>query len=213
MTDTCRVDVVPRPVVCLVDHAHREVTVADDARAGRFTHSGVTLALGRRPEWESAGLADDDEWRIEFVKLYEGLDLGHAYAVTGEAEYLAAWQDLVESFCDQVPVGSDTSDVTARRIQNWLYAWRRFADAAHFDGLRSGLADRLVERILADAAHVRAHLTPHRNHRTLELYALLVAGLSFPDAGGDELARFAMDELGHNLLTDVWADGVHRECS
>ena len=204
--------VSPRPVICVIDHLYRDLGVADAARRGRFTHAGVELELGRTPDWVDGGLADDVEWRIEWVKLYEGLDLAHAYTITGEADHLAAWEDLIEAFCDQVAVGTDPSDVTARRLQNWLYAWQRFAEAPHFTGLRPGLAERLAERIAEDADHLRCHLTAHRNHRTLELYALLIVGLALPD-DLDEMARFALEELWHNLSTDVWTDGVHRECS
>ena len=202
----------PQPVISVVDYLYRDVSIAEAARHGRFIHAGVELELGRMPDWVDGGLADDVEWRIEWVKLYEGLDLAHAYAVTGEADYLSVWEDLVESFCDQVAVGADVSDVSARRMLNWLYAWRRFADAPTFTGLRPALAQRLAQRIADDAEHLRANLTPHRNHRTLELYALLIVGLSLPD-NDTGLAQSALYQLGENLLTDVWADGVHRECS
>jgi hypothetical protein len=203
---------VPRRVVCVIDHLYRDLGLAESARRGRFNNAGVELDLGRAPDWVGGGLADDEEWRIEWVKLYVGLDLAHAYTITGDVDFLTTWEDLVEAFCDQVPVGFDKSDVSARRLQNWLYAWRRFADADHFHGLRDGLGERLADRIINDATHLRQHLTAERNHRTLELYALLIVGLSLPDHDSG-LARFAIDELGRNLMTDVWSDGVHRECS
>jgi len=202
----------PRPIICVVDDVHRDLAMAEAVRHGRFTHVGVELDLGRTPDWLHDGLPDDVEWRIEWVKLYEGLDLAHAYVITGDDDYLATWEDLVRSFCAQVPIGTDPADVSARRLQNWIYAWQRFAGAAQFTGLRPGLAERLIERIAADADHLRRHLTKERNHRTLELYALLIVGLAFPDAY-DDLAAFALDELGRNLMDDVWVDGVHRECS
>ncbi|MCB0994391.1 MAG: alginate lyase family protein [Acidimicrobiales bacterium] len=198
------------PVFCVIDDRHRELEVADDAVAGRYHHGGITLDLGRRPDWIGGGLADDEEWRIEWVKLYEGLDLGHAFAVTGDQAYLDTWQDLVEAFCDQVPVGHDTSDVSARRIQNWIYAWQRFADADGYPGLRPGLAERLVERLAADTAHLGEHLTPERNHRTLELYTLLLVGIA---TGDGALAERGLSLLADNARTDIWDDGVHRECS
>jgi hypothetical protein len=194
----------------VIDHLHRDLGVAEDARAGRFTHAGVTLTLGRRPDWIGGGLGDDEEWRIEWVKLYEGLDLAHAFAATGEHDHLSAWQDLVATFCDQVPVGRDSSDVSARRLQNWLYAWQRFASAPRFGGLRPGLAELLVERIDADCAHLAAHLTRERNHRTMELYTLLLVGLALDDAAR---AEDALAELGRNAESDIRDDGVHRECS
>ena len=203
----------PRRVVCVVDHLGRDRHVADDACRHVFTHCALTLDLSDCVDW-SANQCDDEEWRIEWVKMYEGLNLAHAFAMTGDARYLNTWQDLVHRFCDQVPVGQDSSDVSARRVQNWIYAWCRFADAPAFRGLRPGLAQRLRERISLDADHIRHHLTAERNHRTLELYALFIVALALPhtDPCG-ELAQSSLTELGANLQIDVWPDGVHRECS
>ncbi|HET7477336.1 MAG TPA: alginate lyase family protein [Dermatophilaceae bacterium] len=200
----------PRPVACVIDHLGRDPHVATAARRGEFSHAGATLRLGRRPDWLAEHVADV-EWRIEWVKLYEGLDLAHAFGVTGEPDYLRAWEDLVEAFLDQVPVDHDPADVTARRISNWVYAWQRFAAAPGFAGLRPGLGRRLRARILADAEHVRTHLTGERNHRTLELYALLVVALAF-DAPREEAAA-VLQLLTENAVTDVLPDGVHREAS
>jgi hypothetical protein len=94
--------------------------------------------------------------------------------------------------------------VTARRIVNWIYAWQRFGP------LSNGLEPALTEHIAAEARHVRETLTPERNHRTLELYALAVAALAFDDA---DLLGLAVTELDRNLAEDFLPDGVHRECS
>ena len=52
----------------------------------------------------------------------------------------------------------------------------------------------------AQARHVRATLTPERNHRTLELYALLIAALALPALDRDGgLRGFALAELDRNL--------------
>lgn len=202
---------VRRDVVCVIDHLHRDLATADDACRGVFTHCGTKLELGRRPDWIDGGLPDDEEWRIEWVKGYEGLDLAHAYAVTGDHDHLATWIDLVDSFIDQVPVGHDSSDVSARRIQNWIYSLQRFSAVTAVD---HAFVARMVSRLADDIAHLREHLTAERNHRTLELYALFVAALALPgvDRTGD-LVEFALDELDTNARTDLWADGTHRECS
>jgi hypothetical protein len=202
------------PVVCVIDHLYRDLDVADAACRGEFMHNGVTLALGATPDWINDGLATDEEWRIEWVKLYEGLDLAHAYETTGEARYLDTWVNLVRSFCAQVPVGHEPSEVSARRIQNWLYAWQRIEAAPPFAGLPDALADQLAERLIADVEHVRTHLTAERNHRTLELYAIFVAALALPNLDDrDSLVCESLALLIDNLLVDVWPDGVHRECS
>jgi hypothetical protein len=204
----------PRPVFCVVAGNHRNLGVAEDVARGRFTLAGETRALGLDPDWRSPCLPADEEWRIEWSKFAYGLDLANAYVASGDDRYLAAWERLVGSWIESVPADWDSSEVAARRIQYWIYAWSAFASAAYFGGLRAGLEDRLLASIAEQAAFVRANLTAERNHRTLELYGLLIAGLALPelDAGGT-LTAFALAELADNLVTDFRADGTHREGS
>lgn len=205
----------PRPIFCVTEHAYRDVSTAQAVSAGRFTHLGVTRALGLPPDWMAADLPEDKEWRIEWSKFYYGLDLAHAFSVSREIRFLHAWEQLVDSWTRQVPADFDRSDVIGRRIQNWIYAWNRFADADAFSGFSDPTrAERLVFSIGEQVRHLRGHLTAERNHRTFELYALLVAGLALPELDPrGELVDFAIDELNRNLLMDVRADGVHREAS
>jgi hypothetical protein len=196
----------PRTVVCVVDEMRRDLAIADAAVAGRFTHNGVALDLGPEPDWLGGGLAGDVEWRIEWVKANEGLDLAHAFAVTGRVEYLDTWERLVRSYSSQVPVGHERSEVAARRMQNWLYAWQRFRES----GANTNVDELLIARLAADADHLAAHLTAERNHRTLELYALLLTGLALEDRAG---AQQALDGLVDNACRDILSDGVHRERS
>ena len=191
--------------------------MAEAVAAGRFTHAQVTLDLGLPPDWLGADLPPDEEWRIEWNKFYYGLDLAHAYSTTGRRRFLDAWELLVTSWIEQCEVGLDTTDVAARRIQNWIYAWERFASAPAFDGLSAGIEHRLLDSLGDQVAYVRERLTPgpERNHRTLELYALLVAALAFPeplDPDGS-LADLAIGELHRSLTEGTRADGVHRESS
>lgn len=204
----------PRPVFCPIGHGHRDRAVAENVRAGRFTFGGITLDLGVEPDWLEAPLPSDPEWRIAWSKFYYGLDLAAAYAGTGEASFLEAWERLVASWIRTVPVGWDRSDVAGRRIQNWIYAWCRFAGAPGFTGLRPGIEEQLIGSLTAQAEHVAGHLTRERNHRTLELYALFVFALAFPgNPASGPLLDLARDELFRNLLTDFRADGVHCESS
>jgi hypothetical protein len=193
-----------RPALfCVIGERHRDLAVAEDACAGRFTHCGVTLELGLPPNWLTAGLDHDPEWRIECSKFLWGLDLAHAYSTTGEPRFRDAWEILVASWIDQVPARSDAPEVAARRLQNWVYAREVFGGAPPLD-----------ERIEDEVAFVRSELAPARNHRTLELYGLLVAALGVPELDSDgSLAEFAVGELRANLDADFYPDGVHREAS
>ena len=211
-TGTVAVPRAPREVLCVTEHEHRDRAVAEAAIAGRFTVAGQTLDRGLEPDW-TGGLPADDEWRIEWVKFAWGLDLATTYAETGDARCLDAWERLVASWLRQVPPSADASEVTARRLLNWIYAWQRFASAPAFPGLSGELAAALVESVGEQAAHVRATLAPERNHRTLELYALFVVALALPELDPGDLRAFAIAELDRNLREDFRPDGVHREAS
>jgi len=214
MTTPASTQLRPRPVFCVIEHAYRDRRTAEDVCAGKFTENGVTLELGLDPNWQLAGLSHDEEWQIAWIKFYFGLDLAAAYAESGEARFQKAWEKLVASWIRQVPVDFGPTDAIARRIQNWIYAWNIFADSPKFSGLSEGLDEALVASLAEQTRYLRNHLTPERNHRTLELYALLVVALALPEAALDQdLLDFAIEALYQNLLTDVRPDGVHREHS
>ena len=63
-------------------------------------------------------------------------------------------------------------------------------------------------------SHLCKNLTPARNHRTLELYAIFLAAVVFPELkGAKEWLEFAIEELLKNMRADFLADGVHCELS
>lgn len=211
---TAQTQIRPRTVFCVVGRAYRDPAIAEAACAGRFTHAGLTLDLGPEPDWLAAELPADAEWRIEWSKFYYGLNLASAFRETGDARFLRAWERLVRSWIRRVPVAFDPPDVTGRRVLNWIYAWDAFASAPRFSEFAEGFDEEIFASLAEQVAHLRQHLTPERNHRTLELYALFVAALALPelDARGS-LLDFAVNELHRNLLADVRPDGVHRENS
>jgi heparinase II/III-like protein len=204
----------PRRVFCVYEHRYGSRAVADAALEGRFIIQGIPLRLGLEPDWLGAVLPADKEWRLEWSKFYYGLDLATAFEQTGNLAYVTAWQRLVRSWIARVPVEHDPSDVVGRRIQNWIYAWTRFAARVNLDTLSRDFSRRIAASLDAQLAHLECNLTRERNHRTLELYALFVAALALPDLdpGGARL-RYAIAELHRNLLHDILPDGVQRERS
>ena len=208
MTIGAQPGIRPRPVYCVVAAEHEDLELAEAVASGSFTHFGVTIEAGADPDWLSGDLPADEEWRIDWWKFGYGLDLAHAYASTGDERFKATWSSLVDSFVRRVPVGRDSTEVAARRIQNWIYAWTMF------DELPAELERRLFERIAAETLYVRDNLTPARNHRTLELYALFLVALAFPSLDRRRvLLEFAVQELHETLLVDFRPDGVHCEAS
>ena len=199
-----------RRVFCVIEDAYRDLRIADDVCEGIFTHAGVTLKLGTQPDWLTTSLPEDEEWRIEWHKFYYGLNLAHAFSLNGDEKYRRVWRRLVQSWIAQVPVGCDSSDVAARRIQNWIYAWNAFS---LFSAFARAFEKQIVSSLAAQVSWLRNNLTAERNHRTLELYALFIAALALPELDQDGLLEFAIAELHRNLLTDVRPDGVQREQS
>ncbi|MFN0281123.1 MAG: alginate lyase family protein [Kineosporiaceae bacterium] len=222
--------VVPRAVFCPTRERHRDLGVADDARRGVFTCAGERRDLGDgtdlgaaagpdRPavDWHDPRLPDDEEWRIEWSKFGWGLDLAHAFAVTGDEGYLRAWERLVVAWTEQVAVDADPTDVVGRRLQHWVFAWADLEQAAVVGAGRAPSAatrDALLASVAAQVDHLEANAAAERNHRTLELFAVLVVRLALPalDPGGGR-ALAALAALGRNLLDDVRVDGVQRERS
>src|SRR5579859_1881245 len=214
MTAHTSTQIRPRPLFCVIEHAYRNRGIAEDVCTGKFTENGVTLELGLDPNWLLDGLSHDEEWQIAWIKFYFGLDLAAAYAETGEARFQHAWEKLVASWIRRVPVEFGPTDAIGRRIQNWIYAWNIFADSPHFVGLSEGLDEKIVVSLAQQVRFLRSHLTSERNHRTLELYSLLVAALALPEAALDaDLLDFTKEAFYQNLLDDVRPDGVHREHS
>ena len=154
-------------------------TCTATARSPRTPRPGASPAPARRsssgtePDWLGADLPADEEWRIDWVKFYYGLDLAHAYRATGDTRYRDAWERLVRSYLRQVPPDRDPSEVTARRIVNWIYAWQRLRRRC-----RTGSSPRWPSGSPTRRATCARTLTPERNHRTLELYALPIVALA-----------------------------------
>jgi hypothetical protein len=77
----------------------------------------MTLALGVPPDWTGAPSADE-EWRIAWAKFYFGLDP----PLPSERRALPADLGALDSWIEQVQVGSESTDTVARRLLNRVYA-------------------------------------------------------------------------------------------
>lgn len=201
-------------VFCVIELVHQDMAIADAVCAGRFNIAGFEIDLGLEIDWLENPHAADIEWQIEWHKFYYGLDFAFAYSKTGDEKYLNVWTSLVRSFIRQVPVEFASTDVLARRVQNWLYARQIFARSTSFGGFAVGFENEMLTSILNQTAYLKKNLTAERNHRTLELYALFIVALALPQLDNKgELLRFAIAALNENLMTDILPDGVQRELS
>jgi hypothetical protein len=181
--------------------------------AGEFQFNGEHHRLPDPVDWLRNPSADI-EWHILLHKFYFAVGLGLAWRRTGDTRYVRRWRQLLAGWMDRTPVGFIAADVTGRRVQNWIYSLHYFLlhdGGAPLDG---AFVRRLLHSLHAQVEFLCANLTPKRNHRTLELMAVMLAGVALPElARAAHWREWALAQTAANLQTDLLSDGVHCELS
>lgn len=178
-----------------------------------FTFNGETHILASPVDWLS-NPSPDVEWHILLHKFYYAVGLGMAYQGTGDNRYLDKWVSLVSTWMDQTPPGFIAADVAGRRVQNWIYAYHYFVIGNANSPVDPAFHRRMLQSIVEQVEYLCENLTPARNHRTLELYAIFLAGVAFPEMrNAKHWVEFSIHEIARNMQTDLLADGVHCELS
>ena len=156
----------------------------------------------------------DREWLFMLHKFYYGVGLGRLCYETQDHRYAEKWIDLTDSWIDTVPLDFLPSRVAGRRIQNWIYAHYYFVSLPETSILPPMFYARFLESLHHQVVHLTTHLDKARNHRTLELSAIFLAAVVFPEFQQSEhWLALAKQELQQNLKEDLLTDGVHCELS
>lgn len=181
--------------------------------AGEFRFNGEPHRLADPIDWLRNPSADV-EWHILLHKFYYAVGLGLAWQRTGEPRYVQRWRQLLDGWMDVTPPGFIAADVTGRRVQNWLYSLHGFVLNGAGAPLDGAFLRRLLHSLHQQVEYLCAHLTPKRNHRTLELMAIMLAGVALPELKRAAHWRdFALAQTADNLQADLLPDGVHCELS
>lgn len=158
--------------------------------------------------------SSDIEWAIMLHKFYYAVGLGMAFQETADRSYAEKWQALTLSWITSVPLDFLPSDVMGRRVQNWVFAHYYFVNTSASDAITPGFYQQFLQSIHQQVSYLCEHLTPARNHRTLELYTIFLVAVVFPEfKDADDWLAFAIRNLSDNIQTDILADGVHCELS
>ncbi len=197
----------------VIDEAETSRKKIDNILLNRFEFNHESYCLPEAFDW-SDNPSPDIEWLIMFNKFYYSVGLGMAFHETKDPRYLQKWIDLTASWINTVSLGFLSSDVAGRRIQNWIYAHYYFVTLNPTLQLPPIFYMQFLKSLNDQVMYLADHLTPSRNHRTLELYAILLAAIVFPELNrADMLLAFAKQELLKNIQTDILTDGVHCELS
>ena len=182
--------------------------------ARRFEFNGETHHLGDPVDW-LANPSRDVEWHILLHKFYYAVGLAQAWQDEGDARAVRHWVQLVDGWMQVTPPGFIAADVTGRRVQNWIYSLHALVlDAARPAPMDPAFFRRLLQSLHLQVEYLCAHLTPKRNHLTLELLAIFLAGVVFPEfERAAHWREFALAETLANVQADLLADGVHCELS
>ena len=185
----------------------------DAILSNRFEFNGEAVTFAESIDW-LVNPSRDVEWHILLHKFYYAVGLGMAFADTGEQRYLDKWMALITSWIEQTPPGFIAADVTGRRVQNWIYAYYYFVGQANRATICPMFHLKLINSLAEQVNFLRDNLTPARNHRTLELYAIFLAGVVFPELKEAQAwVEFALPEIARNMQTDLLPDGVQCELS
>ena len=198
------------PVVDAVETAREKI---ENILNGQFEFNREIHTVPAPIRW-TVNPSQDREWLILLHKFYYSVGLGMAYHETEAPRYAEKWIGLTSSWIDAVPFDFLPSDVAGRRIQNWIFAHYYFVTLHQPACLGPEFYVRFLESLHQQICYLREHLTPARNHRTLELCAIFLAAVVFPEfAEAEEWRSFSTEELSSNIQADFLPDGVHCELS
>jgi hypothetical protein len=172
-------------------------------RDGRFTAIGETHDIGTPVRWLH-NPSDDIEWHIVLHKFYHAPGLVQLWHETGDDCWIDLLKAHLQCWIETVAPGYIAADVTGRRIRNWVYALALYGDGDRHFVTRVELSLREQISWLIDNLH------PGRNHRTLELFAVLIGAVWL---GESRWSQFALDALADNAEADFLPDGAHVELS
>lgn len=178
-----------------------------------FAFNAEFYGLGENFDWLQ-NPSCDLEWLILLHKFYYLKDLAGAYDYTGDEIYAQKWLSLLESWIAQVPVDFIDSQVTGRRLQQWLLSFHTFVTEKRSKSISPAFLARFMHSVYAQTQYLCNHLTPEGNHRTLELYAIFLVAVTFPELRlASKFLQFSIEKLLENMHQDLLPDGVHRELS
>ncbi len=197
----------------VIDETETQRKRIDAILENGFEFNHESYRLPEAFDW-SENPSTDIEWLILLHKFYYAVGMGMTFHETKNENYLQKWIDLTSSWINTVPLGFLSSDVAGRRIQNWIYAHYYFVTLNPNLQLPPIFYMQFLKSLNDQVVHLIDHLTPARNHRTLELYSIFLVSVVFPEFKEADLWRdFAKKELLRNIESDILADGVHCELS
>lgn len=197
----------------VVDKAETLRVKMDNILVNRFEFNNESYQLSEVFDWR-INPSTDRQWLFSLHKFYYAVGLGIAYNETRDQRYVEKWINLISTWIDTVSIEFLPSYVTGRRVQNWIFAHYYFVTLNQTPYLHHDFYMKFLGSLYSQVVYLCEHLSPERNHRTLELYGIFLAAVVFPELkDADRRLEFAKQELLKNIQSDLLEDGVHCELS
>lgn len=181
--------------------------------ANEFSFNNETYCLAGQFDWKN-NPSKDLEWLILLHKFYYLKDLSRAYDFNQDEVYATKWIELIDSWISQVSDELIDSQVAGRRLQQWILSYHYFVTKWQSSTVTPQFFERFLHSINSQTHFVCRHLTAEGNHRTLELYAIFLVAVTFPELNSAAcFLNFSKHKLIENIRNDLLPDGVHRELS
>ncbi|MBK8815218.1 MAG: alginate lyase family protein [Methylococcaceae bacterium] len=199
--------------VLLSPGKEKHVASAQAIIRNEFEFNNERFSLGDEFDWK-ANPSKDIEWLILLHKFYYFKELVGAYDFTQNEVYAQKWVGLIDSWIRQVPDGFIDSQVTGRRLQQWILSYQYFVAKWRSPTISPSFLESFLRSLHSQTHYLCEHLTPEGNHRTLELYAIFLVAVTFPEfRSATYFLEFSTEKLIENIKRDLLPDGVHRELS
>ncbi|MCH9697342.1 MAG: heparinase II/III family protein [Gammaproteobacteria bacterium] len=196
-----------------INPEHTKKAIIDAVLTNSFCFNNERYQLSNDFSWKQ-NPSSDIEWLIMLHKCYYCVGLGMHYRQTDNPRYLQQWMLLTRSWIEQTEPGFIASDVTGRRIQNWIFAFYYFVHSNPNRCVPATFLQLFLGSLHQQVRYLITHLSAARNHRTLELYAIFLAAVVFPEfKEASHWLEFSIKALTDNVSNDFLADGVHCELS
>ncbi len=178
-----------------------------------FSFNNETHHFSKSFDWK-VNPSHDIEWLILLHKFYFANDLGKAYAYSKNEKYAKKWVELLLSWIKNVPEGFINSQVTGRRVQQWVLSYRYFIPESACAEIQPFFLIAFLKSIHLQVRYLTKNLTASGNHRTIELYAIFLVATLFPELrDSDIFLTFSITEILKNMQQDLLLDGVQKELS
>lgn len=191
----------------------KHVKQAQALLVNEFEFNNEIFCLGDELDWK-ANPSKDIEWLILLHKCYYFKALAGAYDFTRNEVYAQKWVGLIDSWIRQVPEGFIDTQVTGRRLQQWILSYQYFVVKWRSPTISPLFLECYLRSVHSQTHYLCEHLTPEGNHRTLELYAIFLVAVTYPEfRSAAYFLEFSTQKLIENIKRDLLPDGVHRELS